>query len=229
MVHWEPLPRAWSEAEQSRINEYFVAILQMEEEKLREMLKTLQEIEERVDTTDEQIKERIQSAEYLSLVKRCFRDWSAAESHEKRAYIRNLLVNAAQSKISDDDTLRLFIRWIDDYSEMHFSVIKAIFESNGITRAGIWEQIKGVPARDNSPEADLFKLLIHDLSVGHIIRQFREANSNGQFYKRQRSRPSQSPVLQTPFDNSKPYELTALGNHFVHYVMTDIVGKIEGK
>lgn len=218
---------AWSEAEQARINARIAALLAMDREKIKEMVQTLLEVEARLNTEDEKIKKRIDSPEYLSLVKKCFRDWSGAESKEKRAYIRNLLVNAAKTTISDDDTLRLFIKWIDEYSEMHFAVIKVIHQNAGVTRAAIWEQIKGEFARDDSPEADLFKLLIHDLSVGHIVRQSRDVNEYGQFIKRARSRPNRSGVLQTAFEDTKPYELTALGLHFVHYVMTEEVGKIE--
>lgn len=220
---------AWSEAEQSRINERIAALLAMDRERIREMVLTLLEVEARLDSTDETIKQRIESPEYLSLVKKCFREWSGAESKEKRAYIRNLLVNAAQTKITDDDTLRLFIRWIEEYSEMHFAVIKVVHRSPGVTRAAIWEEIRGEFARDDSPEADLFKLLIHDLSMGHIVRQSREVNDYGQFVKKARSRPVRSSVLQTAFEDTKPYELTALGTHFVHYVMTEQVTKIGEK
>lgn len=217
---------AWSEAEQARINERIAALLAMDRERIKEMVLTLLEVEARLDTNDERIKQRIESPEYLSLVRKCFREWSGAESKEKRAYIRNLLVNAAQTKITDDDTLRLFIKWIDEYSEMHFAVIKVVHKSPGVTRAAIWEDIKGAFARDDSPEADLFKLLVHDLSMGHIMRQSREVNDYGQFVRKARSRPVKSNVLQTAFEDTKPYELTALGTHFVHYVMTEQVGKI---
>ena len=75
---------AWSEAEQAHAFDKLAAILQMEAEKVREMYETLLEIEARIDQTDERIKQRMESPEYLSLVKKCFRDWSAAESREKR-------------------------------------------------------------------------------------------------------------------------------------------------
>jgi hypothetical protein len=38
------------------------------------------EIIARVDDADEKVRERIESPEHLSLVKKCFRGWSAAES-----------------------------------------------------------------------------------------------------------------------------------------------------
>ena len=217
---------AWSEAEQGRINERIAALLAMEQEKLKEMVQTLLEVEARLDTQDEKIKQRIDSPEYLSLVKKCFRDWAGAESKEKRAYIRNLLVNAAKTTISDDDTLRLFIRWIEEYSEMHFAVIKVIYRRPGVSRADIWREIKGTVAHDNSPEADLFKLLIDDLSLGHILRQQRDTNSQGEFLKKAKKSPSRAGVMKSAFNGDDEYELTALGKHFVHYVM-DVVEKIK--
>jgi hypothetical protein len=65
------------------------------------------------------------------LVKKCFRDWSAAESEGKRKLIRNLLSNAAATKIcsESDDVVRMFPEWIDKYSEPHFAVIRQVFNS----------------------------------------------------------------------------------------------------
>src|SRR2546422_2043314 len=84
---------AWSEAEQEKFKKILAAWLRLQEEEIREIGKTLFEVMARVDTTDEKIRERVESPEYLSLVKECFRDWSAAESEEKRRMIRNLLAN----------------------------------------------------------------------------------------------------------------------------------------
>ena len=86
---------AWSEAEQERFNKIFASWLKLQEDELREIGKTLMEVMMLVDKTDEKVQERIQSPEYLKLIKKCFRDWSAAESEEKRTLIRNLLCNAA--------------------------------------------------------------------------------------------------------------------------------------
>ena len=87
---------------------------------------TIIEIMSRLDLQDEAISERVESKEYQSLVRKTFREWSGAESREKREYIRNILSNAAATQVSSDDVVRLFIDWINQYSEMHFQVIGAV-------------------------------------------------------------------------------------------------------
>lgn len=219
---------AWSEREQNRYNKLFAAWLKLQEDEIREIWLTLSEVLIRLDLDDPVIQERIESPQYLSLVKKAFRDWSAAESEEKRVLIRNLLANAAASRICTDDVIRMFIKWIDDYSETHFAVIKAIYNKDGITREGIWDTIYGEQVREDSAEADLFKLLVRDLSMGGVVRQHREKDAQGNFIKErpQRFRGYTSRVVTSAFDDSKGYELTELGKQFVHYTMNEIVPRI---
>ena len=53
----------------------------------------------------------------------------------------------------------------------------------GSNRAQIWHGLKGKPVREDSADADLFKLLISDFSTGHVLRQHREKDRNGKFLK----------------------------------------------
>ena len=61
-----------------------------------------------------------------------------------------------------------------------------------------------------------------------MIRQERETDGLGNFYKRERTTPRQgsSRVMESAFESTKPYVLTALGKQFVHYVMEDVVPQI---
>jgi hypothetical protein len=218
----------WSEKEQAEYNRIFAAWLKLQEDEIREIELTIFEVMVRLDQSDEEIRKRIESPEYLRLVKKCFRDWSAAESEEKRRLIRNLLCNAAVSKICTDDVVRMFITWIEIYSEPHFKVIKEIFKNPGVTRQEIWEAIHGEPARENSAEADLFKLLIYDLSTGHVIRQHREVDYYGNFVKSPPKKRSGSVnrILASAFDDEKEYELTELGRQFIFYTMNELVPRL---
>src|SRR5207247_5072834 len=128
----------------------------------------------RLEIHDEEIAKRIESKEYQSLLKKTFREWSGAESEEKRTYIRNILANAAASNLTSDDVIRLFIDWLKTYSELHFTVIAAIYNSGGISRGEVWDKIGKPRVREDSAEADLYKLLFRDLSTGGIIRQHRQ-------------------------------------------------------
>lgn len=221
---------AWSEAEQNKFNKIFASWLKLQEDELREIAQTLAEVLSRLDPQDPEIEKRLQSPQYLSLVKKCFRDWSAAESEDKRALIRNLLVNAAGIKLCEDDLIKLFIEWIARYSEAHFKVIRTIYRQSGITRQQIWDNIHGRNVREDSSEADLFRLLVDELSQGRIIRQHREKDYHGNFLKAKPAKRSTTPsrTMTSAFDDEKEYELTELGKKFVHYTMTETVTKISG-
>lgn len=219
---------AWSEHEQDQFNRIFAAWLHLQEEDLRNIAQTIGEVAARVDASDPKVEERMSSPEYLSLVKKSFREWSAGESEEKGRLIRNLLANAATpGQICGDDVIGLFLDWIDGFTEKHFEIIRVVHQHQGATRFEIWKLIHGDQVREDSAEADLFKLLIQDLSMGHVIRQHREVDYYGNFIK---SRPQRaryiSQTMKSAFDNEKPYELTELGRWFVHYTMNEIVPRL---
>lgn len=222
---------AWSEGEQERTNRFFEHWINMLQDEVREKADTIVEIMARLDLQDEAIAERVESKEYQSLLKKTFRDWPGAESDTKRLYIRNILANAASCQISSDDVVRLYIDWLQEYSEMHFQVISAIYNSDGITRGKIWRKTGRDPVPENSADADLYKLLVRDLSTGGIIRQHREVDYSGSFIPKAKAprRPKGSgpkpPV--SAFDEIEGYELTSLGKQFVHYAMSDLPPRIE--
>jgi hypothetical protein len=203
----------------------------MLEDEIKEKEKTLFEIIARLDFQDEKIKDRFKSKEYQALLRKTFREWSGAESEEKREYIRNILSNAGATSLTSDDVLRLFIDWINKYSELHFQVVAAIYKTKGITRGEIWEKIGKERVREDSADADLYKLLFRDLSNGGIVRQHREKDYAGNFLTKTKSkhsgRGSSSKTMKSAFDRIEKYELTELGAQFVHYAMTDLPLKIE--
>jgi hypothetical protein len=204
--------------------------LEEHESKLANLRGTLDHIADRFESLGPAIDERIQSSEYLAIVRQSFRAWDKAETSEKRQYVANLLTNAAGTSLCSDDVLRLFVNWLDLYHEAHFSVIRQIFkEGGGITRYEIWSRLYGEPPREDSAEADLFRLLIRDLSTGGVIRQPRDTNEQGQFMRRRMGRRSRiaSSTLESAFEDTKPYVLTELGRQFVHYTMNDVVARVE--
>jgi len=218
---------AWSEAEQDFFNKVAANWLRLHQDEIKEIGITIAEILSRLDLNDEEIRKRIESPQYLSILKKCFRDWSAAESEEKRVLVRNLLTNAAVNKICTDDVVRMFIQWIDDYTELHFKVIRWIYKNSGCTRLSIWLGVHGARVREDSAEADMFKLLIRDLSTGSVIRQHRETDYYGNFIKKtptRRSGPSQT--MKSAFDDEEEYELTELGTQFVRYTMEGVMPRI---
>ncbi len=223
---------AWGEKEQEKANQFFEHWIQMLKDELKEKEQTIVEIMARLDLQDEKITERVESSQYQSLIRKTFREWSGAESEEKRVYIRNILSNAAAASLTDDDVVRMFIDWINQYSELHFQVIAAIYNTDGISRGEIWRKIGKGEVREDSAEADLYKLLFRDLSTGGIVRQHRETDYYGNFVKKPKSRGSSrggGGTLKSAFDEEDGYELTALGQQFIHYAMTDLPLKIEMK
>lgn len=221
---------AWSEGEHEKVNRFFKHWIQMLQDELKEKEQTIIEIMARLNLQDDAISERVESKEYQSLLRKTFREWSGAESKDKREYIRNILSNAAATRVTSDDVVRLFIDWINQYSEMHFQVIGAIYNSDGITRSQIWKKIGKGPVREDSADADLYKLLFRDLSTGGIIRQHREIDRFGNFVPKPTQRRPKGSGPKPPvsaFDENEGYDLTALGRQFVHYAMTDLPLRIE--
>lgn len=221
---------AWSENEQDKVNKFFDEWVRMLQDEIREKEETILEIMARLNLQDEAIAARVESREFQSLVRKSFRDWAGAESEEKRVLIRNLLSNAAASSISSDDVVRMFIDWIGQYSELHFRVIGAIYTARSISRGAVWESIGKGRVREDSADADLYKLLFRDLSTGGIVRQHRETDYAGNFISKTpvKRAPAGSPkALVSAFDREEMYELTELGSQFVHYAMTELTSRIS--
>jgi hypothetical protein len=197
--------------------------------KINILAKTLNDISDRFEKLGETIDERIQSEDYLNLVRRAFRTWDHADTEEKRKYVANLVTNACGTKLCSDDIIRLFIDWLNLYHEAHFAVIREIYSNPGTTRYDIWIEIHGEIPREDSAEADLYRLLIRDLSTGGVIRQTRETTVDGRFLRKhpRKGRGYQSPTMESAFEDTKPYVLTAMGQQFVHYTMTETVKRIE--
>jgi hypothetical protein len=201
--------------------------LEQHAHKMDRLQKTLLEIAQRLENFGDEINERIESPEFLSHVEKGFRLWDSATTEEKRDSVRRLLANAAATAVCSDDMVRLFLDWIDRYDDTHFKVIRAIYHRHGINRRDIWLKMHPTVPRDDSSEADLFTLLIHDLTLGHVIRQERQTTGDGHFEKKQRAGTrSTSTTMKSPFDPHDHYELTDLGRQFVHYVMNEVSPQI---
>jgi len=203
--------------------------LEEHQRKLLNLRSTLEEINDRFQKLGDNIDERIQSEQYLSVVRKAFRAWDQADTDEKRRFIANLITNAAGTRICSDDILRLFLDWLETYHETHFAVIKEIYKNPGSTRYDIWSEIYGDLPREDSAEADLYKMLVTDLSIGHVIRQERDVNQLGQFIRRRSARVRRGVGPQTfksAFDDTEHYVLTELGKQFVHYTMNEVVSRL---
>ncbi|MFQ2484315.1 hypothetical protein ACK314_09385 [Aeromonas caviae] len=206
--------------------------LEEHENKIDKLYSALLEVSQRFEQLNDAIDDRIQDESYLDLVRKSFRAWDTADTDEKRMYICNLITNAAGTRICSDDVVRLFIDWLNLYHEAHFAVIKQIYSLPGISRYEVWSNLYGETPREDSAEADLYKLLIRDLSTGGVIRQARDTNEDGQFLKARRSAPranSSTKTLETAFEQTKPYVLTELGKQFVHYTMNNVVTRLSGE
>lgn len=220
---------AWSGADQDRAEAMFLAWFKMIQEEMKEKARVIAEIMSRLDLHDDRIAERVTSADYQTLVRKAFRNWNNAQSEQKQRVVRNILTNAAAANTTSDDVVSLFLDWIASYSDFHFHVIGAIYNDHGITRRGIWQKLGKPAVREDSAEADLFKLLIRDLSMGSVIRQHRETDYAGNFIKKPTGGPRRSEgsgQMKSAFDNEEHYELTELGKQFVHYAMNELAPRI---
>ena len=197
------------------------------QQKIEELRETLAQMMQRLDEFGQQAEERLHDESYLGLVKYGFGVWDEAGTRSKRERVRQVLTNAAGTRICSDDVVRRFLFWLRNYDDLHMRVINVVHANPGATRAFIWEQIHGVEVSENSAEADLFKLMIRELSTDGVIRQHRETTVDGRFVaKRVTTRSAKKLILESAFEDSKPYELTELGTQFVHYAMTELVPRI---
>ena len=149
--------------------------------KIEILMKDLADIVNRFENIGEQIDGRIQSEQYLSLVRKAFRTWDESDTDEKRKYVKNIVTNSAGTQLCPDDVIRLFIDWLNSYHEAHFAIVREIYKNPRVTRFEIWDAIKGELPREDSADADLYRMLIRDLSMGGVIRQERATNQAGQF------------------------------------------------
>jgi len=76
--------------------------LREHKEKLFDLGQTISDILNRLQNFDEEIKNRIESPSYLSLIRKGFRSWDQADTQEKRSLIKNLLTNAGGTKLCPD-------------------------------------------------------------------------------------------------------------------------------
>lgn len=206
--------------------------LEEHEIKMQRLVGTLTEIGQRFDAIGPAIEDRIKSEEYLDVVRKAFRAWDDSDTDEKRKIVANLVSNSAGTKLCSDDVVRQFIDWLELYHESHFAVIRVVFQNPGATRYDIWSEIHGDIPREDSAEADLYRLLIRDLSTGGVIRQDRETTYDGKFLKKRpatRRPATSSSTMESAFEDSKSYVLTELGKQFVHYTMNEVVSRLGGK
>jgi hypothetical protein len=220
-----------AEREQQSINDLQHVWLEEHKGKIAELRDVLSDIFRRLDNFGDQIKERIESPEYLSIVRKTFRSWDEADTHEKKLMFKRLIMNAGAIQLCDDDLIRLFLHWIELYHETHFVVVRAIYRNKRITRGQLWNVIRAKPKpREDSYEADLFKYLMRDLSTGGVIRQERQTDASGNFVKKESSghRQSAGYTMKSAFDDSEYYVLTDLGAKFVHYVMEEVAPQLTG-
>lgn len=221
---------SWGEAEQEHANKMLRQWIQMLEDELREKGKTIGEIIARLDMNDEETLKRVESEEYQALLKKSFRKWSSVDSEGKRQKIRNILSNAAATRLVSDDVVSLFIDWIDTYSDFHFEVIAQIYQNEGVSRGAIWENLGRPRVAETSAEADLYKMLIRDLSMGGVIRQHRETDYFGNYVKKASTPTAKGQGTKTmvsAFDRVERYELTELGKQFVHYAMNELAPRLS--
>lgn len=218
--------------DQDKINRIQQLWIREHKGKIGELFGTLETVLQRLDGMGEDIRARIESPEYLALVRQVFRSWDQADTQEKKLMLQRLIINAGAIELCADDLVRLFVSWIATYHEAHFIVIREIYRNPGITRGAVWDKIQSERPREDSAEADLYRYLIRDINLGGVIRQVRETDGLGRFMTKDTrgTKGSKSPgprPMESAFEGTKPYILTALGEQFVHYVMEDVAPQIE--
>lgn len=221
------------QGERKEIVRLLVVWLRVQQEEIRSMGRILQSVAAEAHLKNRKVRSRMESQEYLRIVKKSFRIWSSSLSEMKQNLIKNILLNSATKRFSPDSVIETFIDWIDRYSDEHFRVIHSLASSPvPLTRKEIWKTFSSHIPPEDSADTDMYKLVIHDLTTGHIIRQVREKDYFGRFLRqspKQRSGTALAPVIVSAFDDEKPYQLTELGKQLVQYAFTEDNKKQEQK
>ena len=216
----------WADFGQAKTNAFVAACLEKHDEQFTQITSVVFMALNRANLDDDSVRQRVEGREYQALVQKAFSNRAAYETDQKRELLRKLLAHAATPGLTPDDLIRLFIDWVGRYHDLHFRVMAILRGSPMSTRRDIWLSLHGENVREDSAEADLFGVLIMDLSFGHVIRQHKERDSSGRAIKSQgRSRVS-SPYMKSRFDDVEPYVLTELGDRFIHHVMDELVPKL---
>ena len=129
------------------------------------------------------------------------------------------------------DRIELFTYFRTHFIDAHFRILRALTNGNRKTRAQIWNEI-GIedPERrrlrmdtlpltrpfthnldffdNNSSDADLYRMLIHNLSFNELIRQVRETGT------RRTARKTPTSAI----DDVDKYMLTKLGEEFMTFI-----------
>lgn len=219
-----------AEREQSAMNQALLRWLDVHEARFDALQASLTRVVREVEAAGEHARERLSDEAFLPLVRRAYQGWDRAQTDAKRARFERLLVNAAARRSegwSEPDRLRLFVEWIERYDDAHIAIVAAVHAHPGLTRLGIWRAVgpRGPLPREDSSDADLFRMLVHDLSLGRVMRQRRAVTSAGQFQRKGRTRGTGG-VLESSFDDRDPYELSALGRDFVGFVLESPTARI---
>lgn len=217
-----------AENEQERTNKLLVLWVREHEVKLQELIIDIRKIFERLEIFGDQIQERLESAEYLNLVRKTFRVWDSADTAEKRECLRKLITNAGGLRVVDDDVVRLFVEFMGRFHELHFRVLRLVYQNPGISSYDIATELFSDVPRDDSAKADLFKFLFHELQMTDVMRQPRESDADGRWRRRvaKKTVGSRAKTLKSPFTDDQQV-LTELGKQFVRYIMDDLDPQLE--
>ena len=169
----------WSDTEQARAMETLRAWIKMLEDELQEKQLTILDIIARLDMHDEQINERVKSIEISRFSRRRSGVGRDREHQEAGIYPEDSTNAAAPIRLVSDDVVSpLSIGYRITRSSISPSLASYInAQALPAPKSGTtWVKVR---SEKTWPEADLFKLLVRDLSTGGIIRQHREPTKQG--------------------------------------------------
>ena len=92
-----------AEEDQGQFNELHRQWLEEHQEKMDDLCRTLSEIIKRIEDFGDEVKDRLESPEYLTLTRKGFRIWDQADTDEKRDLVRRLLTNSCATELCTDD------------------------------------------------------------------------------------------------------------------------------
>lgn len=160
----------------------------------------INDIFSRFDGLYENISKRLTDPGYLNIVNTAFSLWSFFREAEKIRCIKNLIVNAAATRLCSDEILIQLVKWLSDFQAMHFNILKEMKQNSIMPYEHIEKTILKGKGNSKTPEAYYCKSALNDLIFKGLIEKDKEKSA---------------------------MFLTSLGSQLIYYSMETTVRRIE--
>ena len=185
------------------------SVTRRRDEWLKELADVVEELKKRMDSF--KIEDLANNEAFVSATIQATRIAAGTNKEEKRAMLRNALLNIALGKGPNEDTQQIFLSILEAFTPTHVRVLNVLWNgSREIAREKVWD-------RDNVPigrrnygkaiESLIPELKGHSNLVGYIMTDLRSRGF------------THLDKLDSPFPQGVPTSITNMGIEFMRFVI----------